>query len=663
MPKAILTEQGGKGGGEGFTLIKIEITNQPSKTSYLAGDAFQTAGMEVTASYGINGVVVATAPVTSYTCNPTTLRDGDTKVVVTYSELGVTRTAEVKVTVTHKLTSITCTDPTKKTYEYGDTLQTGGCVVTAHYSDNKTTTVTGQFSPTNLTTIGTQKITVTYTENQVTQTTSFNVTIERKRVAKPTWKGTLTYNGAVQYCTNASLWNNYNATYMTMAGVTSGTDAKDYGATFTPQANYQWADSTTTQITVNWTIARQAIATQPTWKANITYDGTAKTVTATTYWNNYDTTKMTIGGTTTGTNANSYPATFTPTSNYCWTDGSTTAITVNWTISKAAGSLTPTTQTINLSASALTGTVTYDKHGSTGALSNSTLAGTTITWAGNAVTVKGDGSTAIAGKTITITMAADTNHTQATATITVNATYWSWGAGTGEAADATWFTGLKNYLASHTGASIKTSSNGNIIGTTKTVTLTSPVLGTTAHRIRVIDVDRDGTNTVTFQTENMLTDYLNNQYGSSAGFGSNAKWEGSNAKLACQAYYAAFPGKSTIKTVTKQTNSEYDKASLVESNETVFLPSIFEMGLGSYTYAPKAAEYTKGVSTAYAYYDSDAKRVKKKGDSGNADWYWTRSRSSYSSDYVCNVSNNGTANTYYYYYTTVGLAPAFVIGN
>lgn len=50
MPKCILAEQGGKGGGSGIVLMKIEVTTKPTKTSYLAGDSFNSADMVVTAS-------------------------------------------------------------------------------------------------------------------------------------------------------------------------------------------------------------------------------------------------------------------------------------------------------------------------------------------------------------------------------------------------------------------------------------------------------------------------------------------------------------------------------------------------------------------------------------------------------------------------------------
>lgn len=92
MPKCILAEQGGKGGGSSVTLQKIEVTTPPNDTDYLAGETFNSEGMVITASYGISeNVIITTAEVTGYQVTPQTLTDGITYVTITYSELGETR--------------------------------------------------------------------------------------------------------------------------------------------------------------------------------------------------------------------------------------------------------------------------------------------------------------------------------------------------------------------------------------------------------------------------------------------------------------------------------------------------------------------------------------------------------------------------------------------
>lgn len=571
--------------------MKIEVTTKPTKTSYLAGDSFNSAGMVVTASYGTGQAVLATAEVSGYSVSPSVLTDGTTSVTITYSEGGETCTTTLPVTVTHRLSAITVTTkPNKLTYEYGDTLATAGMVVTAGYSDSQTKTVTGySCSPTTFSTVGNQVVTVSYTENGVTQTATFNVTVNRKSIAKPTWK------------------------------------------------------------------------------SNLTYTGSAQSVSSTSYWNNYNTSYMTIGGTTSATNAGTYIATFTPGSNYRWADGTTSAINVNWTINKATGSLSvsPTTVAINGNNYSSGVAVTITRAGD-GAISYSptSISGLTLSLNGNTLTIKGNGSTAVSAKTITISVAAGTNHTApANKTITVSAEYWSWGAD-GGTVDAAWFTGLKNYLASHTGASIKTSSGGDILGTTKSVTLSSAVLGTTTHLIRVIGVDQDANNTVTFQTKNCLSQYTT--------FGSSAVWIGSTARSLCQNYYNAFPGKAAIKTIKKGTCPNYGdrNQNVTYNDETVFLLSEREFGLDTYSPLSIAnsttskAECTQGKNFAYSYYTSNATRVMYLGDTSTSSYGypWERSRCYNSSNSVCFVTGNGGASNNVYYGSS-GLAPAFVIGN
>lgn len=591
LPKCILAEQSGKGGGSGIVLMKIEVTTNPNKTSYLAGDNFNSAGMVVTASYGTRQTVLATAEVSGYSVSPSVLTDGTTSVTITYSEGGETCTTILPVTVTHRLSAITVTaKPNKLTYEYGDTLATAGMVVTASYSDSQTKTVTGySCSPTIFSTIGNQVVTISYTENGVTQTATFNVTVNRKAVTKPTWKNNLTYNGNAQSVSSASYWNNYNTSYMTIGGTTSAANAGTYIATFTPGSNYRWADGTTTAINVNWTINRAAGS-------------------------------LSVNPTIVALNGNNY--------------SSGVAVTIT-----RAGD----------------GAISY---------SPTNVNGLTMSLNGNVLTIKGNGFTAIASQTITISVAQGTNYTApSNKTITISAQYWSWGAD-GGTVDAAWFNGLKNYLASNSGSSIRTSNGGSILGTTKSVTLSSAILGTTTHLIRVIGVDQDANNTVTFQTKNCLSQYTT--------FGNNAMWIGSTARSLCQDYYNAFPGKAAIKTVSKGTCPDYGNRNqdVTYNNETVFLLSEREFGLDSYSplstsnSTTSRAECTQGKNFAYSYYTSNAMRVMYLGDTSTDYGYpWERSRHYYDSTGVCIVGSSGGAGYNYYYGSSNGLAPAFVIGN
>lgn len=242
---------GGSGGG--IKLASIAITTPPRKTTYRAGETFDPAGMVVQAVY-TNG---AKAEATGYTFDPTTpLTDGTKFVTIKYTEGGATKTAVQSITVVHRLESIAVTtNPSKMTYEYGDAFSTAGMAVTATYSDGAKAAVTGYTTtPSALTTLGSQIVTVSYTEGGVTKTTSLTVTVERKTITTiPSQSGTLTYNGAAQ----SPVWNNYDSGKMTIA-VTAQTNAGSYSASFTPKPNYRWADGTTTAKRVAWSIAKAA---------------------------------------------------------------------------------------------------------------------------------------------------------------------------------------------------------------------------------------------------------------------------------------------------------------------------------------------------------------------------------------------------------------------
>lgn len=216
----------------------------------------------------------------------------------------------------------------------------------------------------------------------------------------PSQNGTLTYNGQAQ----SPSWNAYNPDALTLGGVTSGTNAGTYTATFTPKGQYKWADGTQTAKEVTWTI-NAATMTVPTQSNSLTYTGSAQSPT----WNNYDSGKMTLGGTTSGTNAGSYNATFTPKTNYKWTDGSTGAKTVAWSIAKAAGSLSLNKTSIKLTAAKTTDTITVTRAGNgtiTATSSAPTVASVSVSGSVVTVTAKAKGSA-----TITVSVAAGTNHT------------------------------------------------------------------------------------------------------------------------------------------------------------------------------------------------------------------------------------------------------------
>lgn len=82
---------------ETATLAEIKITKAPTKVKYVAGEKFDKTGMVVTAAYSDG----TTKEVTGYTYTPAeALKETDKKIVVTYKEGDVEKTAEQEITVT-----------------------------------------------------------------------------------------------------------------------------------------------------------------------------------------------------------------------------------------------------------------------------------------------------------------------------------------------------------------------------------------------------------------------------------------------------------------------------------------------------------------------------------------------------------------------------------
>lgn len=527
---------GGVGGG--VKLVSIAITTPPAKTTYVSGETFNPAGMVVTATYS-NG---ATLKATGYSFSPdTALTDGTTSVTIEYTEGGVTKTAEQAITVVHRLESISITTkPTKTTYEYGDSFQSAGMVVKATYSDGATANVTGySCSPTLLSTVGTQTITVSYTERNVTKTATTSVTVNRKTISTvPSQSGSLTYNGGSQ---------------------------------------------------------------SPTW-------------------NNYSTTQLTIGGTTSGTNAGSYTATFTPKSNYRWADGTTTAKSVSWSIGKAAGSLSisPTSMTLDTTTKSKTITVTRSGDGTISAVSSNTAAAT-VSVSGNTVTVTGKAN---GSATITISVAAGTNYTApASKTCAVTVSFLK-----DNFADNDWSAII---AACHSGSVPSTW----VVGNSKTMTINGA-----SYQVDIIGKNHDtytagGKAPLTFQLHDCYADTkaMNSSNTNSGGWTSCAM-----RSTHLPAILALMPTevRSGIREVNKLTSAGSQSSTINTTADKLFLLSEVEI-FGSTSHS------AAGEGTQYDYYKAGNSKVKNR--NGSAASWWERSPYASYSTRFCLVNGNGGA--------------------
>lgn len=492
--------------------------------------------------------------------------------------------------------------------------------------------------------------------------------------AVPAQSGSLTYTGSTQSPT----WKGYDSSMMTIGGVTSGINAGTYTATFTPIGKYVWTDGTQEAKSVSWTIGRAEVKNVPAQTGSVTYNGSAQSPS----WSNYNSSQLTIGGTSSATNAGSYSATFTPTSNYKWSDGTTTAKSASWTIGKATGSITLSASSLSLTYPKTSGTITVTRPGSgtVTASSGSTniatvsVSGTTIT-----VTAKATGSA-----TITVNVGADTNYTAPSSkTFTVAVTL------------------VSKTLSSNSWAVIKAVSDAGqganywSVGDTKRITLNGKVGAYTFSNFNV-DVfilgfnhnsSKEGSNRIHFQIGKVsgkavaLCDSQYNGSGSSAMFhmnssGSNSGgWNGSYMRKTLlgnsntpastleNSLMAALPSDllAVMKTVTKYTDNtgggSNSSGNVTATADYLFLLAEFEV-LGTRYWAN---QYEQNSQKQYDYYKAGNSRVAYNHSAVDmAVWWWLRSAIYSYSNYFCDVNTGGSYGNSSAYYSA-GLRPGFAV--
>ena len=123
-------------------LDHISIDKEPDKVSYVAGQKFEPAGIQVTAHYEDSSTKDVTD---SITWDPAgKLTAGTSFVEICYTEEGIQKTANQAISVAEKaVQSLEVTkEPENKTYTEGDSFDKTGMEITAHYNDGTTADVT-----------------------------------------------------------------------------------------------------------------------------------------------------------------------------------------------------------------------------------------------------------------------------------------------------------------------------------------------------------------------------------------------------------------------------------------------------------------------------------------------------------------------------------------
>lgn len=450
--------------------------------------------------------------------------------------------------------------------------------------------------------------------------------------------------------------------------------------------------------------------TIPTAYGSLTYNGTEQTQS----FSNYEPSKMSVSGNT-GTNAGSYTATFTLNPGYTWSDGSALPKTVSWSIAKAAGVVTLSTNSVTLDPDHLTATVTVS--GATGSLSASSASPSDVSASvsGNTITLTAESEDS---KTVNVTVnvAASSNYNATSATIAVELSF------IGELDDATW---AQISAVSAAG----TASGYWSVGDCKKITLNGTVgtlsLSNKDLYVFILGIDHNSATEgsgisfgcfKTAKTGGTDVCLCDDTYGSSGGNTGNKKfalnhwgstsgnyntnfggWKGCDArydilgstKQAPSGYgstpqtnrvgydaasdtatspvsntlMAALPSdlRNVMKPITKYTdnkgNSSNTSANVTSSVDYLPLLSEYEVQ-GARTYAN---EYEKNSQAQYAYYANGNSKVKyQHGSTSSAAYWWCRSAASSNAATFCLVTTDGSAygtNSRYSY----GLAPVFLV--
>lgn len=411
-------------------LASINVTTNPDKMTYSYLEKFEPHGMAVTATFSDGSTSAATGysyPTTAFS----TL--GKQTVALEYTYEGVTKTTSLEVTVTAIEVAVPTqaeapsydggsktpvwtgydsvkmelggtteginagTYTAKFTLVYGYLFPNGTNEATADWVINKAVIATLPTQSNVLAADGTPKsptwdgydvtqltiggdrfgtdagdYTATFTPGPnyqwwdgTTETKNAVWTITSVIVPIPTQKGSLTYTGAAQ----TPQWDNFDTENCSVQ-VTPATDAGEHSAVFTLLQG-MWSDGTTANKTVKWIIGRATISAVPQQSGTPKYDGNPKTPT----WDaNYDSAKMTLSVEAKINAGTAYTASFTPTANYQWSDGSIGAKTATWAISKGDNTITvsPASLTLNSSTKSSKFTVTRKGNGTISATSSNT---------------------------------------------------------------------------------------------------------------------------------------------------------------------------------------------------------------------------------------------------------------------------------------------------
>lgn len=462
---------------------------------------------------------------------------------------------------------------------------------------------------------------------------------------------------AAAYTSHVTSRNAHVSSPLIVSGLENG--VKYYVSLFPTSTD--GAVNTSASNRVSGTANRMTIAAAPSQSGSLTYNGTSQKPT----WSNYDSSKMSLN-VTGQTNAGTYSATFTPTNDYMWSDGSVAGKAVSWKINKAAGSLSLSEASITLNSSAKSATFTVTRTGDgkiTVESSNTSVA--TVSLSGTTVTVSSVNDTT-GEATITVKVAAGTNHNApANKTCAVAAQFIP------SLNDATWDEIRKVSDAGQ-------AANYWAIGDRKSVTLNGTCsklnFSNQKYYCYIIGIDhnstREGANRIHFQfgytalSGGTHIAFIDSDFCMDSSGSNYDGWGDSFMRnTVCAQFKNCLPSDlvSVLKTVTKysdNTGGGYNRAGYVAATtEELFLIAEFEI-FGTRIYANSAEQ---NYQAQYQYYKNGNSRVRyRHSDTGSTVCWWLRSVYAGNTSGFCNVDTSGSAD-YSPARNSFGFAPAFCV--
>ena len=161
--------------------FKIEVVteksikvNPPKTLTYFVGDSEDRSGLSVSVVYsnGESAVLESGYTVSGFSSKSA----GEKTITVKYKDLSASYKVSVFEPALEKI--VLTKKPAKLSYYLGEKLDTTGIKVTAYYENGKTADVTSKITVTgDVTTAGSKKITVSYTERDIKKTATYSVTV------------------------------------------------------------------------------------------------------------------------------------------------------------------------------------------------------------------------------------------------------------------------------------------------------------------------------------------------------------------------------------------------------------------------------------------------------------------------------------------------------